>query len=364
MTKLVVVNPRGMHFGEQRATSIDLSIRDLIRHSRFAASTTVVGDPIDKPFEGIAYKTRSLGIPDNFYFRMRRLLPVILQMTPDVISVQEHLGTAGYLAKKLAAPVLLHLHNPVRQPKNTFERLARGRALNRLAGLLFVSHDHMRSFQNTWPNVTVPRFVVPNALDMVEWKPEAERRKAILVVGRAIPEKRILEAAKALAQCLPRFPDWRGVFILSAVSSNKDYTERVRSALSAIASRVEILEQRPISDVKAWMERAAIAIVSSTIRETFGRTALEAHAGGAAVISSGHGGLREVSGDNALYLDDVEPESISKAIERLITDEPLRTRLAASGHAHAVANFDIRTIAAACDGIYERVIAQKSGKTV
>jgi len=360
MTSVLVVNPRGMYFGEERATSIDLSIRDLIHHSKFAATTTVIGDPIEKPFPGIAYVPRPIGTPDSLSFRMRRLEPIIRQLAPDIISVQEHLGTAGYLARKMSTPVLLHMHNPVRKPKNAFERFMRGRSLNRLAGLLFVSRDHMQSFEDTWPNLKTPRFVVSNALDMSEWTPSTERQKVVLVVGRAIAEKRILETAEALARSLPRFPDWRGVFVLSAVDANRGYMERLRHTLKPVAGMVDLFEQRPMAEVKAWMEKSAIAVVSSTIRETFGRTALEAHAGGAAVISSGHGGLREVSGDNALYLADIHPQTIAEALERLMTNEQLRQKLAASGRAHALANFDIRTIAAACDDIYERVITQGS----
>lgn len=360
MTRVVVVNPRGMHFGERRATSIDLSLRDLIRHSRFAATTTVIGDPVDKTFDDIAYVSRPIGTPDNFYFRMRRLLPVIGGLKPDIISVQEHLGTAGYLAAKLPVPVLLHMHNPVRQPKNAFERWTRGRALRHLAGLLFVSNDHRQSFQDIWPDISTPRFVVPNALELSGWKPAAAREKTILVVGRATAEKRILETAEAVAQSLPRFPDWRSLFILSAGDFNKDYMQRIRSMLAPVASQVELQEQRPISEIKMRTETAAIAIVASTIRETFGRTALEAHAGGAAVISSGRGGLREVSGENALYLDAVTPDAISKTVERLVRDEDLRHRLAAAGHAHVLKNFDIRVVSAACDDIYGRLTTQEN----
>jgi glycosyltransferase involved in cell wall biosynthesis len=315
MTKVVIVNPRAMHFGERHATSIDLSVRDLILHSRFRETTTVIGDPIEKPFDQIAYVERPIGRPDNFYFRMRRLLPVISSLAPDIVSVQEHLFTASHLARRLPVPVLLHMHNPVRKPKHMFERLSRNRAYERLDGLLFVSEDHKHSFQEVWPFVTTPRHVVSNALDMSDWHPVVERKKVIVVVGRAIPEKGIKEAANALAASLPKYPDWKTIFILSAVDSNPDYVANIRTHLSRLGPQAELLVQQPFAIVKAWMEKASIAIVSSLIRETFGRTALEAHAGGAAVISSGSGGLREVSGHHAVYLDRVTPEQISNALD-------------------------------------------------
>ena len=47
MPNIVVVNPRAMHFGESRATSIDLCVRDMVHYSRFKATTTVIGDAVE-----------------------------------------------------------------------------------------------------------------------------------------------------------------------------------------------------------------------------------------------------------------------------------------------------------------------------
>ena len=362
MTKVLIVNPRAMYFGDRHATSIDLTVRDLIFQSRFLGETTVIGDPIDLPFQGIAYLARPMGRSDHFHLRMRRLLATLRAMAPDVISVQEHLGTANYLARHLKTPVVLHLHNPVRQPKNAIERLWRRKAFAPLSGLIFVSRDHEQSFHDTWPLVTTPPHVVPNGLDLAQWHPAAEREKVVLVVGRAIPEKGILEAAQALAMTLPRHSDWRTVFILSAVESQPDYVAHIRRVLEPLGAQAELLTGQPFAVAKDWNERAAIAVVSSRIRETFGRTALEAHAGGAAVISSGNGGLREVSGEHALYLERVSVPEIAQAVERLITDETERHRLAAAGHAHARAHFDIRATAEVHDAILESLIFQSESR--
>lgn len=358
MTKVLIVNPRAMYFGDRQATSIDLTVRDLVLHSRFRDNVTVIGDPIDLPFDGIAYVARPMGHSDRFYFRTRRLLATIRAMSPDVVSVQEHLGTANYLARHLKAPVILHLHNPVRQPRNAAERWWRGRAFAPLGGLIFVSHDHEQSFRETWPQVATPRHVVPNGLDLAQWRPAASREKVVLVVGRAVSEKGILEAAEALAATLPRHPDWRAAFILSAVTAHPDYVANIRRVLNPLGQQAELLTGQPFAIVRDWSEKAAIAVISSYIRETFGRTALEAHAGGAAVISSGNGGLREVSGEHALYLERIGAPEIAQAVEKLIRDEAERERLAAAGHARALAQFDIRATAAIHDAMIETLISQ------
>jgi glycosyltransferase involved in cell wall biosynthesis len=103
-------------------------------------------------------------------------------------------------------------------------------------------------------------------------------------------------------------------------------------------------------------------VISSRIRETFGRTALEAHAGGAAVISSGNGGLREVSGEHALYLPRIGPAEIAQAVERLIANSAERDRLAAEGHARALSLFDINATAKTHDAMLESLVIQSEKK--
>ena len=117
----------------------------------------------------------------------------------------------------------------------------------------------------------------------------------------------------------------------SNLAVHPDYTASVRAALAPLGEQAIIEEQRPFAEVKAAYERAAIAVVPSKWEEPFGRTALEAHAGGAALISSGTGGLAEVSGNAALILPEVSADAIGTALDRLVGDEALRVRLAEAG---------------------------------
>jgi glycosyltransferase involved in cell wall biosynthesis len=134
----------------------------------------------------------------------------------------------------------------------------------------------------------------------------------------------------------------------------------VKAALAPLGQRGEILSNVPFEQVKAGFESAAIALVPSVWDEPFGRTAIEAMAGGAALICSGRGGLGEVIGtDSDAAALRVEPttEAISRAIERLAGDEMARTALAAAGQLRARQQFSIQRIAADYDGHLERIAA-------
>jgi glycosyltransferase involved in cell wall biosynthesis len=148
---------------------------------------------------------------------------------------------------------------------------------------------------------------------------------------------------------LPRHSDWTTTFVVSELQRFPDYFTAIGAALAPLGAQGRLLVGRPYEEVKALNERAAIALAPSVWREPFGRTGLEAHAGGAALASSGSGGLREISGEAALYLDSVEPARIAAAVEALIGDEPLRRRLAAEGRARVERLFDVRRISAALD---------------
>ncbi len=199
-----------------------------------------------------------------------------------------------------------------------------------------------------------PRTVVPNGLDFDDWNPQACREQEILCVGRAAPEKGIKEAATAVARVLAQHRDWRGRFILSEAGQHPGYLEEVIAELAPISAQIEIERARPWSFVKARCEVAAISIIPSRWEEPFGRTALEAHAGGCAVVSSGTGGLQEISGGNALYLPrNFVSEHIADALTKLIRNPELRSDLARRGLDYSRRCYSIESISAKADEFYD-----------
>jgi glycosyltransferase involved in cell wall biosynthesis len=347
-----------MHFCESRATSIDLCVRDMVHYSRFRDRTTVIGDAVDRPFPGIRFLPRPVTRPDTFALRAPKLLRLVRGLAPDLVCVQDHLRTASFLARRLAVPVVLQKHNTIPHPKGWFDRRKTQAQYNRLAALVFVSDSLRSDFEQRWPDVRTRLEVVTNSLDTALWAPAAQRDKTILVVGRATPDKGIMPAALALAQVLTRHPDWQARFILNEVHAVADYFAEVAAQIGRLGPQAALSVQRPLAEVKQAMENGSILVVPSVFREPFGRVALEAHAAGLAVISSGTGGLRQVSGDAALYLPAIEPASIATAIERLISHTALREQLAGSGRERAVGMFDVRTVIARCDDVYQALIAQ------
>ncbi|MDE2391706.1 MAG: glycosyltransferase, partial [Rhodospirillales bacterium] len=92
---------------------------------------------------------------------------------------------------------------------------------------------------------------------------------------------------------------------------------------------------RPHADVLAAMNRAAIVVVPSRWAEPFGLTALEAMATGAALITTGQGGLRDVAGEAAIYTPPGDTAALAKTLVMLAENTATREPLAQAGRARA-----------------------------
>lgn len=347
-----------MAYARDRATSIDLFVSEIIAHSRFENAVVAEGAGprlpaarvVDLPRYSIANTLRRAGF----------IAHAVRGLAPDLVIVQQHQPSAAAIARRVAIPTILQKHNFIKRPRpGWIGALSKARhvaQLNALAGITLVSEAVKADFELFWPEVAIPRRVVNNGIETALWNPAEKREKTVLVVGRAAPEKGTLEAAQALAAVLPRHDGWTATFIVSEAKRHADYFAQVQAALAPLGPRAMVRVNQPFAQVKAASERAAIALIPSKWAEPFGRTCLEAHAGGAAVISSGTGGLREISGAAAAYLDAVTPQAIAGALAALIDDAVLRERLAAEGRARVAALFDLAVVAGRLDDFCEAAI--------
>jgi glycosyltransferase involved in cell wall biosynthesis len=348
-----------MRYSLAAATSIDLFVCEVAAHSRFRVEIVAETGPSALPAAAI-HNLPVYGVA-NTLRRAHFVANLARTLEPSAIVVQQHLPSASGLRALTQTPIILQKHNFLRLPRRAkwardISQWRHTRQLNSLAGLTFVSAAVLDQFERDWPDVTTLRRVIPNGIDLNAWRPQRERDRTVLMVGRATPEKGMLEAALALRQVLPRHPGWTATFVVSEADRFPNYFADLCAALAPLADRARLLLDRPFAEVKALNEAAAIALVPSMWREPFGRTCLEAHAGGAAVVSSGSGGLLEISGDAALKLRRVDPGTIAEALEALIGSEPLRLRLSLEGSTRVRRLFDVRRVAADLDDFCVAVI--------
>lgn len=353
--KICFVMPRNMSFAPASATSIDLCVHDLALHSRYRDSITVLGEPVAAPFTDVRFLPVPRPRAGGQGAYAAALARALTREKPDIVVVEQHVDTAGAIARRLPGlPVVLQRHGMSRSYRSLWYRWRYGRLYRRMAAITAVSEALAENIRGNFPGLAARVAVVPNGIDTALWQP-AQKEPCLAFAGRAVPEKGVEELAEALPTLLARHPGWRAELLLATAPRDAAFVATLRRLLAPAGDAVTLRENVPLDAVRHLFARAAIALVPSIMKEGFGRTALEAQAAGAALVSSGSGALREVSGDSALYLDAVTPQAIDATTSRLMEDASLLARMQGLSLQRA-AGFDIRRCTAIFDDLCERLV--------
>ncbi len=348
---------RNSVFGPKGAAAVELCVRDLIRNSRYARSTLVVCPKVDEPFEGVEIDTiHDVAFGGNLA-KAWLVGKLLRRRGVDIAVVENHLPAAAVVAAASGLPVVLHSHAYEKAASGRLKRAERDLEIKSLAGLAFVSEDCLGRFRKNFPNARAPMRSIPNGLDMADWSSAGPKDKTILSVGRGIDDKGHREAMAAIARVLTTRPDWSARFILSAIDREPETVRALREAAAPLGARIRIDANLPYAEVKAAWARAAIGMALTKTPEPFGRTALEALASGAALVTSSLGGLAEVCGPDALTVDPPDVEAVAAALASLTDSELHRETLARAGRARVEALYDMAAVARRMDDFLDQALA-------
>jgi glycosyltransferase involved in cell wall biosynthesis len=349
-------------FGPRRTGAIGLIVHRLAKGTP-GFRTVIFGGPQEgPPFTDVTFRQLepAFFIPGtiNLKFTATLLLP-LTRLRPALIEVHNRVGIALALAALFKrTPVTLFLHNDPREMRRARSPAERTALLRRVDRVVTVSTWLRDRFMEGITDAVRPPDVLPNCIDVSHLPPAQRRERLVLFVGRVVREKGPDSFVSACAAALPLMPGWRAEIIgsdrFSIVSPDTAFVQMVRAA--AEASGVAMLGYRDHPDVLTAMRRAAIIVVPSRWEEPFGLVALEAMACGAAVIASNRGGLPEVAGDAAVYVDPDDPPAIAAAIRGLARDEVRRAALAEAGRVRA-RQFDLPVVTAHLAALRRRILA-------
>jgi glycosyltransferase involved in cell wall biosynthesis len=331
--RTAIVLPRGETFSPEAAGAIAMVAR---RFALAVPGSVVLGQGGSNRFPGIPF------IEARGAWAVIRALATL---RPQVIDVHQRPRLAlalSYLFPQ--ARVQLFLHNDPLTMRGLKSAAARALALKRMHRVVCVS-AHLRDRYATGLR-QAPEFL-HNPLTLAELPPPCPKEKLILFVGRVVETKAPDVFIAACKAALPQLPGWSARMIggdrFGPDSPETCFVAAMRAA--AAVAGVEFRGVRSHQEVLETMARAAIVVVPSRWAEPFGLTALEALASGAALISTGQGGLCEVSGEAALYVPPDDPVALTNAILHLARDDAARTALGEAGRARA-SGFDTPLLAA------------------
>lgn len=331
--RIAIVLPPGGLFAAEQPNSIETVIRTLASHAG--------KDEVLKIFCEEGARTHGdlpMHVMPAGGDRHAHLVQALEAFAPDIIEFHQHAISAARLARGFPKALrLLYRHNDVKPPRNPIDMWRYRQRYKAFDGLIFVSEASRAAFVAVYPTFADRAFAVRNPINAALWAASPETRDPLIVfAGRAIPEKGMDLLCEALPGVLNRHPEWRAELFLGDWRKHVGWAGPHVERMLARTDRVTIRPHAPLTEVREATRRAAIAAVPSVWAEPLGLSALEAHAAGAALVSSGRGGLREVSGPHAVYVEPLTADALATAIEDLITDPERRLALARAGQAHVM----------------------------
>ncbi|WP_312820973.1 glycosyltransferase family 4 protein [Brevundimonas sp.] len=328
--RIAIVVPPGGLFCSRQPNSMETVIRTLSRHVSAQEDVrifcTAGARQYDSPVPVVPVDPAQ---PNALVEALRAFAPHIVECHQHVI---EAIRIASQLPKAIS---VVYRHNALKVSKNGFSRWRYLQRYKKIDHFVFVSQSEHRIFAHDYPSLADRAHVVPNAIHVDPWRAEPGQREQLIVFsGRAMPEKGVAEVCAALPAVLDARPEWRAVLLLNDWQTHEAWATPHVAPLRRYGERVQLMHSAPLAEVQTIMKSADIALTPSLWAEPLGLTALEAHAAGVALISSGRGGLKEASGPHALYVDPVTPEALTTAMLHLIDHPDERLRLARSAQAY------------------------------
>jgi glycosyltransferase involved in cell wall biosynthesis len=242
------------------------------------------------------------------------------------------------------------------------------------------TRDHVLAEHAIDPSkiVTIPRgvdldrfntsFVTPDRVEALrtQWGiAPTDRRMKILLGGRLTRIKGHLTIIEAAARLKAQGRKDFLILFAGDDQGRTGYREELESAISAAGLGDEVKLVGHCDDMPAACMVCDLAILPTTVPESFGRAAVEPQAMGKPVIASAHGGTTEtvVDGKTGWLVPPGDADAWAKAIATAI--DLGHGRLAAMGQAAANRVRQLYSNDAMCDATlaaYERVVAARAAK--
>ena len=201
---------------------------------------------------------------------------------------------------------------------------------------------------------------VPTGIDTNRYRP-GERRAARAALK--LPQDRQLVGIVATLR------DWKGhEYLIEAIAGLPDSVQLVivgdgprRAILEAFVKKLE-LERRVVfagdqADVVPWLQALDVFVLPSFANEGVPQALIQAMLVALPCVTTHVGSIAELAKheDTALVVPTKDSAAVRAALERLLPDEGLRTRLGQSARRHAEANFSRERMLDAMERIYAQV---------
>jgi glycosyltransferase involved in cell wall biosynthesis len=176
-------------------------------------------------------------------------------------------------------------------------------------------------------------------------------KKYILYVGQQSDYKNIKRLGDAHQILLAKYPDLGLVLV-----GKKNASAQANEAHFNSKQYTNILFTDFVEDTQlSWLYAHAEAYTFPSLMEGFGLPGLEAMGYGTPVVSSNATCLPEIYGQAAHYFNPYDTSDIAEAIDQVLSDETIRTRLSKAGYKQ-IKKYSWKKQAKETHAVYEKVL--------
>ncbi|MDB5184899.1 MAG: hypothetical protein JWN38_707 [Candidatus Saccharibacteria bacterium] len=175
----------------------------------------------------------------------------------------------------------------------------------------------------------------PHEIDAVTRRHGIAAKRYVIYVGNLEPRKNIKRVVQAMTLLPDRVKQQYALVLIGGGGwLNEGIYEAIDQARSQGAQIITPDHYVPDEDLPALLS-GATALVHPAHYEGFGLSVVQAMAVGTPVLVARNSSIPELVGDAGLYVDPLSETDIAAKLQRIVTDGPLRQKLAKLGHAQA-----------------------------
>ena len=304
---------------------------------------------------GLAVRNPLLAVPFGLLGMLRKM------PSADIVigSMPTHALIAAFIGKRQGVPAInyvlgndVHFFDDKSHIKSAI-LLYIYKLIARVAikGHYLITNSHQTAVWCVSEGGSRPQAIINSGFNPEYFYPSATKDpcrsvKTLVTIGRNQPSKGLADLISALNMVDQK----KNQFKLIVVSQDNPDMKLANFEFEIV---------KPASDSElAVIYRSGDIYINSSWSEGFGLPPLEAQACGLAVISTNCGGVREYlkDGENSLIVPPREPQSMCRAVERIIQDDALKSRLIESG-LNTCREFSWDRISSEFEAALERIIS-------
>ena len=333
--KINILLPYKEKFDKNRASSVSLTVRNNLFHTRFINQIKIYGQNTDVPlfkenFIGFKYSIFSLKSKNSFLaHKMMNMISKYSEKN-QIIELHNRPNLVEQIFKNTNLPISLFFHNDPQTMRGTKSIKERERVLEQCIAVFcvseFIKNKFLIGIANNRDKVHVLHNGVERKLTSLPIK-----KKEVLFVGRIVREKGVDLYVNAVTSIASYFPDWSfdiiGSYRLGEDDNTNSFAKKIQNKFNKIGTQVNFHGFKSQKFVQEKMKTTSIIVIPSIWEEPFGMVAAEAMSNGIAIIASNVGGIPEIVGESGVLINDINSQKIEKALIELIKNPNKRKKL-------------------------------------